>query len=666
MDSKYLESIQELELKAGFTLEELKKKKLELVKEYHPDKYYNQPERVKKLAEEKMKKINEAYDYLEKNFNQNSNTTSNSNNRHYNGNQNYEEEYYSKNYGYRREEYYFLSKEEELDYFGELLPRLKKNIEESLREEIQVFIDKIESLEGICRRNIYSSYNIAETLLKIENISNLTEFTSEINDVTRDFMEVLLPAFCFNLFSNNISNINKIKVSDLNYLTNMKNIEIRKINKFIENNGEEINQNLFNRNYKDSKYIEILKVRYYYFILGVVELEKERMDAVAKIDKELNTSINQLRQIPIMGEIIALSQVDKIVYEYLQSFKEIAKKMYETYPDEIFKIIKRIVYIGIEDYEKEAFLSESYYRMHTDPVYGLNFYRKNIKGLKEILNRFPNEKNNILIKFFILLEEKKIEETKKISSEITAIEYNDYFIKIVEILFENFVGKENSFFLNIQLLFSREKKENMLSILKEIPKQLEENIELSFWGKNKENEDFQLLMKKYDFINKNENKSFIEKGNLLVNEILSKYDNLKKVLEENKRLEDLIEVYEYLLSLKENEKIFNFYHINTLLKEEEEVKKEASELSNFFIKSLSTLKSMKEKFLKSKNFLAENISSKEMIKEIEILINEFKPLALRRKKIYEEATGHSAKETLKIVTRAYENMTKFFKELENF
>lgn len=666
MDSKYLESMQELGLQAGFTLEELKKKWRELSKKYHSDRHAQADEVLRELADEKMKKINEAYSYLEKKFNQNSNNENNSDNNNYSENKNYKEEYYSKSYGYRREEYYFFSREEELDYFGELLPRLKKNIEESLREEIQVFIDKIESLEGICRRNIYSSYNIAETLLKIENISNLTEFTSEINDVTRDFMEVLLPAFCFNLFSNNISNINKIKVSDLNYLTNMKNIEIRKINKFIENNGEEINQNLFNRNYKDSKYIEILKVRYYYFILGVVELEKERMDAVAKIDKELNTSINQLRQIPIMGEIIALSQVDKIVYEYLQGFKEIAKKMYETYPDEIFKIIKRIVYIGIEDYEKEAFLSESYYRMHTDPVYGLNFYRKNIKGLKEILNRFPNEKNNILIKFFILLEEKKIEETKKISSEIIAIEYNDYFIKIVEILFENFVGKENSFFLNIQLLFSREKKENMLSILKEIPKKLEENIELSFWGKNKENEDFQLLMKKYDFINKNENKNFLEKANSLIKEIFSKHNNLKKILEENKRLEDLIEVYEYLLSLKENEKIFNFYRIDTLLREEKEVKKEAYELSNFFIKNLSPLKSMKEKYLKSKNFLVEDINSKEMIKEIEIIINEFKPLALRRKKIYEEATGYSVKETLKSVTRAYENMAKFFKELENF
>ena len=205
----------------------------------------------------------------------------------------------------------------------------------------------------------------------------------------------------------------------------------------------------------------------------------------------------------------------------------------------------------------------------------------------------------------------------------------------------------------------------MLESLKKIPKQLEENIDLSFWGKNKENEDFQLLMKKYDFINKNENKSFIEKGNLLVNEILSKYNNLKKVLEENKKLEDLIEMYEYLLSLKENEKIFNFYRINKV-REEKEVKKEAYELSDFFIKSLSTLKSMKEKFLKSKNFPTEDISLKELIKEIEINIRELKPLALRREKNYEELANYFTKESLQSVVRAYENMTKFFEELANF
>ena len=172
-------------------------------------------------------------------------------------------------------------------------------------------------------------------------------------------------------------------------------------------------------------------------------------------------------------------------------------------------------------------------------------------------------------------------------------------------------------------------------------------------------------MKKYDFINKNENKSFIEKGNLLVNEILFKYNNLKKVLEENKKLEHLIEVYEYLLSLKENEKIFNFYRINKV-REEKEVKKEAYELSDFFIKSLSTLKSMKEKFLKSKNFPTEDISLKELIKEIEINIRELKPLALRRKKNYEELANYFTKESLQSVVRAYENMTKFFEELANF
>ena len=110
---------------------------------------------------------------------------------------------------------------------------------------------------------------------------------------------------------------------------------------------------------------------------------------------------------------------------------------------------------------------------------------------------------------------------------------------------------------------------------------------------------------------------------------------------------------------------FNFYRINKV-REEKEVKKEAYELSDFFIKSLSTLKSMKEKFLKSKNFPTEDISLKELIKEIEINIRELKPLALRREKNYEELANYFTKESLQSVVRAYENMTKFFEELANF
>ena len=310
-------------------------------------------------------------------------------------------------------------------------------------------------------------------------------------------------------------------------------------------------------------------------------------------------------------------------------------------------------------------MAESHYKANTDPAFRLVFYGNTDQNLRSILNLFPNEVNNVLIKLYLLYKEGKKEEIEKLSTEIIKIQNDEYFSNIIEVIYKDFKEKKDSFFINIQLLFNKEFKDKMLQSLKEIPKQLEENIDLSFWGKDKENEDFQLLMKKYDFINKNENKSFIEKGNLLVNEILSKYNNLKKVLEENKKLEDLIEVYEYLLSLKENEKIFNFYRINKV-REEKEVKKEAYELSDFFIKSLSTLKSMKEKFLKSKNFPTEDISLKELIKEIEINIRELKPLALRRKKNYEELANYFTKESLQSVVRAYENMTKFFEKLANF
>ncbi|HBM80084.1 MAG TPA: molecular chaperone DnaJ [Clostridiaceae bacterium] len=49
----------------GATDEEIKKAYRELVKKYHPDQYRDNP--LASLAEEKLKEINEAYDYLMKN-----------------------------------------------------------------------------------------------------------------------------------------------------------------------------------------------------------------------------------------------------------------------------------------------------------------------------------------------------------------------------------------------------------------------------------------------------------------------------------------------------------------------------------------------------------------------------------------------------------------------
>ena len=73
MDSKYLKYMKELGLQAGFTLKELKKKWLDLSKKYHPDKYQTEDERTLKFAEEKIIKINEAYEYLKENFKENKN-----------------------------------------------------------------------------------------------------------------------------------------------------------------------------------------------------------------------------------------------------------------------------------------------------------------------------------------------------------------------------------------------------------------------------------------------------------------------------------------------------------------------------------------------------------------------------------------------------------------
>ena len=619
MDSKYLEYMTELELQVGFTLEELKKKKIELVKEYHPDKYHNQPERVKKLAEEKMKKINEAYDYLEKNFNQNTSGSYNSNEAN-----NYDYDDYEEEDSYNRGDYYFLNEDEELNFLGRVLPLVKEDIEEHIDELSEVVFDKIGRFD-------YS-------------------FKSEVTRARYTMLEIFKGA-TISFFIGVTKAINKIKKSDIDFLNTLGSVKLRIINRIINEKYKEINEFIYDEDFQDTTYIQLMYCRLYFLIEDIYpDIEKKVLDYFDGFKRILDRIEGNQGEFERQVEIL---------------FKNV-RTLCDDYAVMFFDTLKKVIYLGDPNYEASALSAEFYYKANIDPAFRLMVYRDSEKNLKSILNMFPNEVNNVLIKLKLLCKDKKIEEIDKLSSEIIKIQNNEYFNTIIDVVYKDFKEKKDSFFINIQLLLNKEFKDKMLQSLKEIPKQLEENIVLSFWGKDKENEDFQLLMKKYDFINKNENKNFLEKANSLIKEIFSKHNNLKKILEENKRLEDLIEVYEYLLSLKENEKLFNFYYINTVLREEKEIKKEAYDLSNLFTNNLNILKNMKEKFLKNKDLSTKDISSKEIIKEIEIIINEFKPLALRRKKIYEEATGYSVKETLKSVTRAYENMAKFFKELENF
>jgi len=56
-----------LGIKEGASEEEIKKAYRELVKKYHPDQFQNNP--LSSLAEEKLREVNEAYEYLMKNGN---------------------------------------------------------------------------------------------------------------------------------------------------------------------------------------------------------------------------------------------------------------------------------------------------------------------------------------------------------------------------------------------------------------------------------------------------------------------------------------------------------------------------------------------------------------------------------------------------------------------
>lgn len=59
-----------LEIKEGASKDEIKRAYRELAKKYHPDQYGNNP--LRDLAEDKMRELNEAYDYLMQNSQNNS------------------------------------------------------------------------------------------------------------------------------------------------------------------------------------------------------------------------------------------------------------------------------------------------------------------------------------------------------------------------------------------------------------------------------------------------------------------------------------------------------------------------------------------------------------------------------------------------------------------
>ena len=168
-------------------------------------------------------------------------------------------------------------------------------------------------------------------------------------------------------------------------------------------------------------------------------------------------------------------------------------------------------------------------KMETDPDFYLeNCDILNEENIKIFLNRFPYEKNNILLETFLALKNKNKNQINNLSTRIENIVYNKSFEIIVNRLFSNFKNKKQSFFTNIKLLINENSRNNMLIFLQKVKENLLKNDNYSFWGLNLENQDFKLLSNEYYFLLDNKLDSFIRESDSYLGEIFQFKEELKR------------------------------------------------------------------------------------------------------------------------------------------
>lgn len=501
MDSKYLESMEELGLQPGFTLEELKKKWRELSKKYHSDKHAQADDVLRELAEEKMKKINEAYDYLEKNFGNNNNSSNTQN------------ENSKRNDSIR----FFMSDSEAIEYFSFYLADLKKELKKKFQPlATKIFEDYSEELSG-----------------KFD-CDPIFDEVDALKDMTEEF------------FAKNLLKINAIKESDKIFLEK----SIIKINTLIKKVDNQIGESTYDfllEEYGNKNFALLGAYRHYAFIEKNTEWVMEIAYCIDKHFKKIDKANYNMRNNSSFGEAIfsiGLGSFQKFNSNY--TVKENLQNLFENYSDRVFNIFAELIYLGYTENEvlNEVTRLENYRRMTTEP----NFYLENCKTLDEeyinmFLGYFPNEKNNVLLETFLALKNKNKNQLNNLSSKIENIVYNQSFEIIVNRLFPNFKNKKQLFFTNIKLLLNENARNNMLSFLKNVKENLEKNDKYSFWGLNNENQDLKMLYNDYHFLNNNELNKFIEESDKYLNDIFLYKQELKnmkntKKEEERARIKD--------------------------------------------------------------------------------------------------------------------------------
>ena len=504
MDSKYLESMGKLGLQPGFTLEDLKKRWRELAKDYHPDKYATQDEKIRKLAEKELKEINEAYEYLKKNFENSSNTSRTSS---------------TENTSNRKENSirFFMSDNEAIEYFSFYLADLKKE----LKKKFQPLATKI-----------FDDYS--ENLSDKFDDEPIYEEVIVLKDMTEEF------------FAKNLLKINAIKESDKIFLEKSI-IKINTLIRKVDNQIEESTYDFLLEEYGNKNFALLGAYRHYLFIEKIKQWAMEIGYCIDKHFRNIDNANYTMRRSKGIGETIfnlGISSFQK--YNSNNSLKENLQYLFENYSDRVFNIFAELIYLGYTENEvlNEVTRLENYRRMTTEP----NFYLENCKVLDEeyinmFLGYFPNEKNNVLLETFLALKNKNLNQIKNLSPKIENIVYNQSFEIIVNRLFPNFKNKKQSFFTNIKLLLNENSRKSMFSFLKNVKENLEKNDKYSFWGLNNENQDLKMLYNDYHFLNNNELNKFIEESDEYLNylflykEKLKSIENAKKE-EERARIKD--------------------------------------------------------------------------------------------------------------------------------
>ncbi|WP_228115658.1 DnaJ domain-containing protein [Fusobacterium pseudoperiodonticum] len=502
MDSKYLESMGRLGLQPGFTLEDLKKRWRELAKDYHPDKYATQDEKIRKLAEKELKEINEAYEYLKKNFENNSNTSRTSN---------------TDNTGNRKENSirFFMSDNEAIEYFSFYLADLKKE----LKRKFQPLATKI-----------FDDYS--ENLSDKFDDEPIYEEVVVLKDMTEEF------------FIKNLLKINAIKESDKIFLEKSI-IKINALIKKIDSQMRESTYDFLLEEYGNKNFALLGAYRHYLFIEKIKQWVMEIGYCIDKHFRNIDNANYTMRRSKGIGETIfnlGISSFQK--YNSNNSLKENLQYLFENFSDRVFNIFAELIYLGYTESEvlNEVTRLENYRRMTTEP----NFYLENCKTLDEeyinmFLGYFPNEKNNVLLEAFLALKNKNINQLRNLSPRIENIVYNQSFEIIVNRLFPNFKNKKQSFFTNIKLLLNENSRKSMFSFLKNVKENLEKNDKYSFWGLNNENQDLKMLYNEYHFLNNNELNKFIEESDEYLNYLFLYKEKLKSI-ENAKKEEEKIRI----------------------------------------------------------------------------------------------------------------------------